>query len=231
VVKIESFINHSFIFLDAIDFLMREVKGVNMDNHQAALDACRKEEQAYWAMHDELLKTHCGKWVVVAHGQVIAVSDDPLRAAHESSKKGYKYSYFNRVGFEDKTEFKIRRITFPYDTSYSPFPIPKASARVHNINLSASKDLIDLILDTGADVTCLREQDCEESRLEEGGISLHQVRAYGGQSKPALFYNGNIEIDNKRYPALIQMVDNTDERILGRDVLNQLTTRPLRFCL
>jgi predicted aspartyl protease len=37
-----------------------------------------------------------------------------------------------------------------------------------------------------------------------------------------LIYHAKAEIDGKRYPALIQPVAGGPERIVGRDVLNQL---------
>lgn len=42
-----------------------------------------------------------------------------------------------------------------------------------------------------------------------------------GASVTALFYQGKVEIDGRRYSALIQSVPSGHERILGRDVLNQ----------
>lgn len=201
---------------------MRSIQGPDMAKYQEILDACKKEERAYDAMREELLKTHYGKWVVVSDNAVVASGDDPLTVTHEASRKGSKHSYFTRVGFEDKTEFKIRRVSFPYDSSYPVFPIPRASVKVHNTAFGASKDISDLVLDTGADVTCLREQDCDDAHLDEGGAYLNKVQIYGGGEKQAIFFDGIIELDQRRYNALIQMVGNTDERILGRDVLNQL---------
>jgi predicted aspartyl protease len=201
---------------------MREIKGPNMEKYQAVLDTCKEEEKAYQAMREKLLKTHYGKWVVIAGGEVVASGDDFLVVMHSPAKQERKYAYFTRVGYEDKVEFKIRKTTFQYDAAYAPFPIPKANARFHNATGTASKEISDLVLDTGADVTCLREKDCGELRLDESRVTAYNVRTYGGTSKPAIFYEGLVEIDNHKIPAFIQMVDETEERILGRDVLNQL---------
>jgi predicted aspartyl protease len=42
-----------------------------------------------------------------------------------------------------------------------------------------------------------------------------------GGSIPTLFYQGKVEIDGRRYSALIQPIPGGQERIIGRDVLNQ----------
>jgi predicted aspartyl protease len=42
-----------------------------------------------------------------------------------------------------------------------------------------------------------------------------------GGSVTALFYRAKVEIDGRRYSALIQPVPAGRERIVGRDVLNQ----------
>jgi hypothetical protein len=42
-----------------------------------------------------------------------------------------------------------------------------------------------------------------------------------GASVASLFYRAKIEIDGRRFTALIQPVPGGQERIVGRDVLNQ----------
>jgi len=42
-----------------------------------------------------------------------------------------------------------------------------------------------------------------------------------GASVTTLFYQGKVEVDGRRCSALIQAIPAGQERILGRDVLNQ----------
>ena len=43
-----------------------------------------------------------------------------------------------------------------------------------------------------------------------------------GPSVTTLFYRGKVEIDGHRYAALIQSTPSGQERIIGRDVLNEM---------
>ena len=78
----------------------------------------------YWAMRDELLAKYSGKWVAVHKGRVVAVADEPLSIMEQAlAEDGYAYT--NKVGEEDKIVIRQRRVSFPYDDTYSPTPLPR----------------------------------------------------------------------------------------------------------
>lgn len=59
----------------------------------------RKNEAAYWSVHDTLLGRYNGQWIAFADGAVIACGASPvevLRAAHESGR----HPFVIRVGHE-----------------------------------------------------------------------------------------------------------------------------------
>ena len=123
-----------------------------------------RDRQDYWAMRDELLAKYPGKWVAVHKGRVVAVGDDPLSLMDQAlAEDGYAYT--NKVGEEDRIVSRQRRVSFPYDATYGPTPLPRITAILHNFPQTTSKTLADAIPDTGADVTCLPEDDCRDLGL------------------------------------------------------------------
>jgi hypothetical protein len=85
----------------------------------------------YWAMRDELLAKYAGKWVAVHKGRVVAVGDEPL-AIMDQALAGDGYAYTNKVGAEDKIVIRQRRVSFPYDDTYSPMPLPRMAVVLQN---------------------------------------------------------------------------------------------------
>ena len=187
-----------------------------------AMKSLKRAEAKYWVLRDDLIKIHYGKWVVVSEKGLISVGDNPLDATLRVSENGTAKAYINRVGFEDSTNFKIRRISFPYDQLYPAFPLPRAKVTVYNIKKTKSKEISDIIPDTGADISCLHHSDCIDLKLLSAGYYLHNLKRHGEDSHDVILVNGYIEIDGKKYKSLIELVNDTDERLLGRDVLNQL---------
>lgn len=179
-----------------------------------------QDRQAYWQMRDELLTKYPGKWVAVHKGRVVAVGDDPLSIMEQALAED-GYAYINKVGEEDKIVIRQRRVSFPYDDTYSPTPIPRVTARLYNFAMTKSKTVTDAIPDTGADVTCLPDDDCQEL-----GISLFPYysgisHTFGGVSRYVTFYAGRVEINGRVYNAIVEPVSEP-ERLIGRDVLNQI---------
>lgn len=109
-------------------------------------------------MRDELLAKYRGKWVAVHKGRIVSVADDPLSIMEQAlAEDGYAYT--NKVGDEDKIVIRQRLVSFPYDDTYSPTPLPRMAAVIHNFQRTKSKTVADAIPDTGADVTCLPIDD------------------------------------------------------------------------
>jgi len=98
---------------------------------EAVEQGFEQDRQDYWAMRGELLGKYPGKWVAVHSGCVVAVSDDPLSIMEQAlAEDGYAYT--NKVGEEDKIAVRQRRVSFPYDNTYSPMPIPRITAALRN---------------------------------------------------------------------------------------------------
>lgn len=179
-----------------------------------------EDRQAYWAMRDELLAKYPGKWVAVHRGRVVSVADEPLSIMEQAlAEDGYAYT--NKVGEEDKIVIRQRRVSFPYDDTYSPTPLPRMTAVIHNFSRTKSKAVVDAIPDTGADVTCLPMDDCQDLDLFLFPYYRGISHPYAGVSRPVTFYAARIEVDGKMYNAVIEPVAEP-ERLVGREVLNRM---------
>jgi len=92
-----------------------------------AQEQFEREKRAYFAMRDQLLKTHFGKWVAIVDGKVAAVGDSAVEVIQQVlAQKGATVMYVKRVGFEDRV-LKVRSVSVGwYDPDYDP-PIPKSN--------------------------------------------------------------------------------------------------------
>jgi len=79
----------------------------------------RWDEADYWDLRDQLLAAYPGRWVAVHRGRVVAVGDDPLSTMDQALAQD-GYAYVNKVGEEDRIVVRQRRVSFPYDQTYSP---------------------------------------------------------------------------------------------------------------
>jgi hypothetical protein len=178
-----------------------------------------RDRRDYWAMRDELLAKYSGKWVAVHKGRVMAAGDDPLSIMEQAlAEDGYAYT--NKVGDEDKIVVRQRRVSFPYDDTYSPTPIPRVSVVLHNFPQTKSKTVADAIPDTGADVTCLPVGDCQDLDLFLFPYYAGVSHPFGGVSHRVTFYGAKVEINGSIYFAIVEPVTER-ERLVGREVLNQ----------
>ncbi len=192
---------------------------MNSYPRQAVERGFEQDRLDYWAMRDELLAKYSGKWVAVHKGRVVVVGDDPLSIMEKAlAEDGYAYT--NRVGQEDKIVIRQRRVSFAYDETHSPTAIPRFTAVLHNFPQTRSKTVTDAIPDTGADVTCLPVDDCQDLDLflfpYYSGIS----HPFTGVRRPVTFYGARVEINGGVYNAIVEPVAER-ERLIGREVLNQ----------
>jgi hypothetical protein len=160
-------------------------------------------EQGYWRMRDQLLKQYLSKWVAVHQGQVVAVSQDVLDITDQVGKLGL-HAYIAKVGEEDKLVFQVRRKDFSYDASYQPFALPRAEVTFSNYAQTHSKRCLDVIPDTGADLSVLPDGDCNDIDLFSSPYFTTQSRGVVGPGIITLVYRGYAEINGLRFPALIQ---------------------------
>jgi hypothetical protein len=177
-------------------------------------------EQAYLQMRDSLLAQYRGQWVAVQGGKVIVAGPRLLEVMEKASSVG-GHPYVALVGAEDEVVFRVRRAVFAYDQTYQPFPLPRLTATFWNHAATHSQQYPDVIADTGADVSVLPDADCATIDLYNSPYMTGMAGGVLGGSIAALFYQGKVEINGGRYSALIQPIPGGQERILGRDVLNQ----------
>lgn len=176
-----------------------------------------ENEESYWRVRESLLSQHRGKWVAVRAGQVVAEADDVLTILDLAANlEGHPY--IARVGDEGR-EFTIRSV-FLYDRGYQPFPLPRVRARFSGSD-GGGLTLEDVIPDTGADLSLLPGRDGDAIGLRASPYLTITVRGIIGPSVTAVVYRGFVEIGGHSCRSLIQLVNGV-ERILGRDVLNQL---------
>jgi predicted aspartyl protease len=179
-----------------------------------------QDRQDYWAMRDELLAKYRGKWVAVHKGRIVSVADDPLSIMEQAlAEDGYAYT--NKVGDEDKIVIRQRRVSFPYDDTYSPTPLPRMAAVIHNFQRTKSKTVADAIPDTGADVTCLPIDDCRDLDLFLFPYYRGVSHPFAGVTRSVTFYAARIEVDGRIYNAVVEPVSES-ERLVGREVLNRM---------
>jgi hypothetical protein len=192
-----------------------------MNSHpkEAVERGFEQDRQDYWAMRDELLMKYRGKWVAVHRGRVVAASDDPLSIMEQAlAEDGYAYT--NKVGEEDKIVVRQRRVSFPYDNTYSPTALPRMTAVLHNFPQTKSKTVTDAIPDTGADVTCLPLDDCQDLDLFLFPYYSGVSHPFGGVRRLVTFYGAKMEVDGTAYNAIVEPSAER-ERLIGREVLNQ----------
>jgi predicted aspartyl protease len=203
-----------------ISMIQLQTANLPRDQRQRLHPDFLANEQAYTKMRDSLLPQYRGQWVAVGGGKVLAAGTNLLELMEKASTCG-GHPFFALVGAEDSVVFRARRAVFAYDQGYQPFPLPRLSATFWNHSETHSQQHADVIPDTGADVSLLPDADCKAIDLFNSPCLLGTAGGAVGPSVTTLFYQGKIEIDARRYSALIQAIPAGRERILGRDVLNQ----------
>jgi hypothetical protein len=177
-------------------------------------------EQAYLRMRNGLLAQYRGQWVAVQDNKVVATGANPIAVMEKAAPFG-GHPYIALVGAEDAVVFRVRRAIFSYDQTYHPFPLPRVTATFWNHAATHSCQHTEVIPDTGADLSILPDTDCRAIDLFNSPYMTGMSGGVVGGSITAIFYQGKVEIDGRRFSALIQSIPSGQERIVGRDVLNQ----------
>ena len=119
----------------------------------------RKNEAAYWAVREQLLKQYQNQWIGFADGKVVASGTRPVvvfHAAHQAAE----HPYVICVGREDEP-YRMRRANFAYDTSYPGEPLPVIRVEFRRLSGTPGLVLDQVIPDTGADTSALPWVDCQ----------------------------------------------------------------------
>jgi len=97
------------------------------EQHQRLHADFLANEQAYLRLRGSLLPQFRGQWVAVHGGRVIAAGTDLMSVTEAAASSG-GHPYIALVGAEDAVVFRVRRVAYPYDTAYQPFPLPQLTA-------------------------------------------------------------------------------------------------------
>jgi hypothetical protein len=178
------------------------------------------EEQAYWQQRPDLIEKYPGKWVAIVGGRVVAVGDQMNRTAAEAYRKTKNGVMFvARVGDED-VEFRIRQVEKGHFERRYQHPMPMLNARVSDVAETVRVD-VDFIVDTGADITLLRSDACNQLNLRRFPAGWARIGGFDGRLERRRLYNALVHI--AAHPILVNTDcrDDITEDILGRDVTNE----------
>lgn len=178
----------------------------------------RTNEKRYWEVRDSLPAEYGGQWVAFADGAVVSAGRVPVEVSHAAHGR---HAFFTFCGAED-TPARRRRATFAYDTSYIGSALPLLAVEFRGARGAPGVLLDRVIPDTGADQTALPVADCDALGLDPTAGKYGRVVGVGGQSVNVLVFNAWVWLDGHEYPCRLQIDLTADDRILGRDVMNQL---------
>lgn len=180
----------------------------------------RRNEAAYWAIRDQLLPQYLGQWVGFAAGRVVASGSSPVQVLH-AAESGGLHPFVICVGRESEP-CRIRRAAFAYDCNYIGEALPLLSVEFRAQSGAVGVLLDRVIPDTGADASILPWRDCLQLQLKPTQGLQGLIRGVAGSSAATLAFPAWVQLDGTEYPCRLQADFIGDERILGRDVLNQL---------
>ncbi len=183
-----------------------------------------EDREAYFRLRDELLNRYLGMWVaVLAKEGVIATGRSLLDVSRDAFRKNPAGAYIAKVGDEEKVIVRRRRaspgVEFRFDADYQPTPLPVVEAIVSNPLRTAPPLRLDRVIpDTGSDISYLPLADFTRAGLHATSpveLLYHET----GEIKKGLAFKALVEIGPLKLDSYI--LPRGDERILGRDALNQ----------
>lgn len=180
----------------------------------------RKNEAEYWRVRDALLPQYRNQWVGFADGRVLVAGRSPVQVFHTAQDTG-RHPFVICVGQEEEP-CRMRRVSFPYDSSYSGEPLPLISLEFRQTSSSPGLVLDRVIPDTGADASALPWADCQQLQLDPAQGAPSLVGGVAGSVASTISFQVWVRLDGQDYACRLQVDFNGHERILGRDVLNQL---------
>jgi predicted aspartyl protease len=179
----------------------------------------RKNEADYWAVRDKLLEQYQDQWIGFADGVVVASGKSAVRVLHGALDIA-SHAFVTCVGHEHEPD-RIRRATFPYDTSVKE-PLPRIEVEFRRVKGSPGLRLDRVIPDTGADASVLPWNDCKTLQLDPASGMMGILAGLGGKYQGSMIFKVWAHLDGKEYECRLHVDLSGNERILGRDVLNQL---------
>jgi hypothetical protein len=180
----------------------------------------RKNEADYWAARGQLLPQYRDQWIGYADGKVVASGTSPV-AVFEAAEGTGLLPFFVCVGREEEPS-RIRRLSSPYDQSYSAEPLPVLTVEFRQVSGNPGTVLDDVIADTGADASVLPWADCQLLNLSPAAGVPGLIGGVAGGVSATLSFLVWARIDGQDYPCRLQADFSGSERILGRDVVNRL---------
>jgi hypothetical protein len=180
----------------------------------------RANEQAYWLARDGLLTTHAGLWIGFAEGRVVVSGRSPVAVLASGEATGL-HPYLVCVGREHEPD-RVRRAEFAYDQGYPGEPLPVIAVEFRRAAGVAGVLFDRIIPDTGADVSVMPWADCLAAGFNPLSGQPGRIGGVGGGQSATLSFLAWVRLDGADYPCRLQADFAGSERILGRDVLNQV---------
>lgn len=177
-------------------------------------------EKSYWAARDGLLAEYRGQWVGFADGRVVASGRSPVAVLVAAEATGL-WPFLTCVGREFEPD-RVRRQAFAYDTIYPGEPLPVVRVEFRQSAGGPGVVFDHVIPDTGADVSVLPWADCLALGLNPTLGQRRQLGGVGGSRAMTLSFLTWVRVDGQDLPCRLQADFAGTERILGRDVPNQL---------
>ncbi len=180
----------------------------------------RKNEADYWAGRDQLLGQYKDLWIGFADGKVIVSGSSAVQVSH-AARKLAQHPFVACVGREFEPS-RIRRAAFPYDSTYPVEPLPVLPVEFRTQPGLRGYVIQRVIPDTGADMSALPWSDCLQLGLDPAQSNPSRMLGLGGTLQATIAFDLWVFMDGSEYECRVHVDFAGIERILGREVLNQM---------
>lgn len=166
------------------------------------------------------MKKYKGKWVAMVNEQVVAIGDKMGKVMEETYQKTKsKVMFVSEVGNENRVA-RIRQISSgQYDLEYYP-PAPVITLPISDLVEAVSLD-INLIVDTGADLTVIRDEDAIKLNLFDAPAGFRYIAGLGSTPEERQFCGALVHLAEKTITVAVDCRSDFNENLSGRDVINE----------